>query len=90
MANRGFFNPNNFQRIEWELLTKLPHRYWKENIRTKRSLLCHVRNVQLTPIFITVNITEDAVESVEQKNSGGFRPGGYVPGSFTGVVLKNW
>ena len=43
-----------------------------------------------TPIFIPIDITEDAFKLVAQKTFGGVRPGRYRLGSSTGVGFKIW
>ena len=56
--------------------------------KQNNSLLCHVRNIQGDTYFILVDITEEAVESVAHKISGGSGPGGTDLEAQQGWILK--
>ena len=69
-----FYNPKHLQRIEQELLTNSSHWYWRENTHTKIPSCATLEMYNKKPIFIPVNITENAVESVAWKILGASGP----------------
>ena len=58
------------------LIIKTSQKYWRENIRTRKTLGVASKVYESTPVFILVNITEEVVESVARKLSRSAEPGG--------------
>ena len=68
--------------------TRLSHRFWRENL-SKKILSCDtLETYEETPIFIPVDITEEAVESVARKLLGISRPGGTDSEAIQGRLMK--
>ena len=66
----------NWHRTKQSLLTKPPRWSWNGNIRTENPSCVTLETYKKTPLFIPVDILEDAVKSVARTLSGSSGPGG--------------
>ena len=84
----GFCKPKNLQRIKRSVLTKPSHQYWRENILTKNSLLCHIINVQQNAYFYSRWNCRGHSWIGRAKTFRGFMPRRCGLGSYTWVDFK--